>query len=194
MMVIAMKKIICILVSLLFIGSTFGVASILSSSIKEDIPCSSCDGSAPCLCEGSPYGISMATVKVGQTFTITHNKHESYWQWIKVDDSNRSVIWTELGNGFPVRLGLVELIDFRAYYDDGSSCDYLEAYDRGPLGLNHTVYTFRAVSPGTVYFTFKCNSLVPNCCCSNEAVPVRILPNLPMDWILKKFGLGKFKE
>ncbi|HOG74439.1 MAG TPA: hypothetical protein PLP47_05910 [Methanofastidiosum sp.] len=191
-----MKKIIAILISLLFIGSTFGVASILSgvaTEIPKEIPCSSCDGLYPCLCDGSPHGISMTTVRVGQTFTITHNKQETYWQWIKVDDANRSDIWNEVvANGLPVSLGSVELIDFRAYYTDGSSYDYKEAFKKG--NLDHTVYTFRAVRPGTVYFTFKCNSLVPDCCCSNEVVPVRILPNLPMDWILKKFGLGRFKE
>ena len=195
-MVIAIKKIICILVSLLFIGSTFGVASILSAS-KKDNPCE-CGYPYPCLCEGSSYGISMTTVKVGQTFTITHNKQETYWQWKQVDDSSRFGIWSELvTNGFPVRLGLVELIDFRAYYDDGSSCDYLEAYDRGIDGLNHTVYTFRAVRPGTVYFTFKCNPISASepCSCCDRVVPVRITSkSYPMDWIIKKFGLGKYKE
>ena len=98
-------------------------------------------------------------------------------------------------NGLPVRLGLVELIDFRAYYDDGSSYGYNEAYLKGPFGLNHTVYTFRAVSPGTVYFTFKCNPRSGPCSCCDRVVPVRITPKpYPMDWILKKFGLGKFKE
>ena len=189
-----MKKILSILISLLFIGSTFGVASILSS--RPDFYCSSCDGSAPCLCEGSSYGISMATVKVGQTFTITHNKQESYWQWIKVDDFTREYIWFNeiVPNGLPVRLGLVELIDFRAYYTDGSSYDYKEAM-KGTGVLDHTVYTFRAVSPGTVYFTFKCNPRSEECSCCDRVVPVRITPKpYPMDWILKKFGLGKFKE
>lgn len=189
-----MKKIFAILVSLLFIGSTFGVASALSSAVGID--CSSCDGSAPCLCEGSPYGISMTTVKVGQTFTITHNKQETYWQWIKVDDFERSDIWDEIVlNGLPVRLGLVELIDYRAYYTDGSSYDYKEAYLKGSGDLDHTVYTFRAVRPGTVYFTFKCNPRSGPCSCCDRVVPVRITPKpYPMDWILKKFGLGKFKE
>ena len=189
-MVFIMKKIISILISLLFIGSTFGVASILSS--RPDFYCSSCDGSAPCLCEGSPYGISMTTVKVGQTFTITHNKQESYWQWIKVDDFTRQEIWGEvITNGLPVRLGLVELIDFRAYYTDGSSYDYKEATK--VIGvLDHTVYTFRAVSPGTVYFTFKCNPRSGPCSCCDRVVPVRITPkSYPMDWIMKKFGFGK---
>jgi len=141
----------------------------------------------------------MTTVKVGQTFTITHNKQETYWQWIKVDDFTRQDIWDEVfPNGrLPVRLGLVELIDFRAYYDDGSSYGYIEAYEKGPLGLNHTVYTFRAVRPGTVYFTFKCNPISESepCSCCNRVVPVRITPkSYPMDWILKKFGLGKYKE
>jgi len=187
-----MKKILAILVSLLFVASTFGVASILSGPVEDE--CSSCDGLNPCLCEGSSYGISMTTVRVGQTFTITHNKQETYWQWIKVDDSTRTDIWYNevLPNGLPVRLGLVELIDFRAYYTDGSSYGYKEAFKKE--NLDHTVYTFRAVRPGTVYFTFKCNPRSEDpCCCSNEAVPVKILPNLPMDWILKKFGLGRFK-
>jgi hypothetical protein len=192
-MVIAMRKIITLLLSLLFVGSTFGVASALSSA--TNIPCSSCDGSAPCLCEGSSYGISMTTVRVGQTFTITHNKQETYWQWIKVDDSTRSDIWNEVvSNGLPVSLGLVELIDFRAYYIDGSSYDYLEAFNKGSGGLDHTVYTFRAVHPGTVYFTFKCNPRYGPCSCCDRIVPVRILPSLPMNWFMKKFGLGKFKE
>ena len=190
-----MKKLIAVLISLLFIGSTFGVASLLSGTPTES-PCSSCDGHAPCLCEGSSYGISMAAVKVGQTFTITHNKQESYWQWIKVDDSTRSFIWSEVvTNGLPVRLGLVELIDFRAYYDDGSSYGYNEAYLKGTSGLDHTVYTFRAVRPGTVYFTFKCNPIPGPCSCCDRVVPVRITSkSYPMDWILKKFGLGKFKD
>jgi len=136
-----MKKIIAILISLLFIGSTFGVASILSgvaTEIPKEIPCSSCDGLYPCLCDGSPHGISMTTVRVGQTFTITHNKQETYWQWIKVDDANRSDIWNEVvANGLPVSLGSVELIDFRAYYTDGSSYDYKEAFKKG--NLDHTV-------------------------------------------------------
>ena len=189
-----MKKIFSILISLLFIGSTFGVASALSSAVN--IPCSSCDGSSPCLCEGSPYGISMTTVKVGQTFTITHNKQETYWQWIKVDDSTRFDIWYNqvVPNGLPVRLGLVELIDFRAYYIDGSSYDYEEAFKKGSGGLDHTVYTFRAVRPGTVYFTFKCNPRSGPCSCCDRVVPVKIAPSLPMNWLMRKLGLGKNKE
>ena len=189
-MVINMKKIFAILVSLLFVGSAFGVASALSSAVGTD--CSSCDGSAPCLCEGSPYGISMTTVKVGQTFTITHNKQETYWQWKQVDDFTRQEIWGEVVmNGLPVRLGLVELIDFRAYYIDGSSYDYKEAI-KGKGDLDHTVYTFRAVRPGTVYFTFKCNPRSGPCSCCDRVVPVRITPkSYPMDWIMKKFGFGK---
>lgn len=190
-MVIAIRKIITLLLSLLFVGSTFGVASALSSAV--DIPCSSCDGSAPCLCEGSPYGISMTTVKVGQTFTITHNKQETYWQWIKVDDSTRFDIWYNqvVVNGLPVRLGLVELIDFRAYYIDGSSYDYEEAFEKGADGLDHTVYTFRAVRPGTVYFTFKCNPRSGPCSCCDRVVPVKIAPSLPMLSFMKLFGFGK---
>jgi len=196
-MVIAMRKIITLLLSLLFVGSTFGVASALSSAV--DIPCSSCDGQNPCLCEGSSYGISMTTVKVGQTFTITHKKQETYWQWIKVDDSTRTDIWYNevVPNGLPVRLGLVELIDFRAYYSDGSSYDYKEAHGKKTIDLDHTVYTFRAVRPGTVYFTFKCNPRSGSgpCSCCDRVVPVRITPKLyPMDWIMKKFGFGKDKE
>jgi len=188
-----MRKIISLLVSLLFVGSTFWVASITASAVDPDIPCSSCDGSAPCLCEGSSYGISMGTVKVGQTFTITHNKRESYWQWIKVDDFTRTYIWYNeiVPNGLPVRLGLVELIDFRAYYTDGSSYNYKEAM-KGKGDLDHTVYTFRAVRPGTVYFTFKCNPREGPCSCCDRVVPVEITPkSYPIDWILRKFGLGK---
>lgn len=185
-----MKKIFAILVSLLFVGSAFGVASALSSAVGTD--CSSCDGSAPCLCEGSPYGISMTTVKVGQTFTITHNKQETYWQWKQVDDFTRQEIWGEVVmNGLPVRLGLVELIDFRAYYIDGSSYDYEEAFEKGADGLDHTVYTFRAVSPGTVYFTFKCNPRSGPCSCCDRVVPVKIAPSLPMLSFVKIFGFGK---
>ncbi|KYC46436.1 MAG: hypothetical protein AMQ22_02135 [Candidatus Methanofastidiosum methylothiophilum] len=190
-MVITMRKIITLLVSLLFVGSTFGVASALSSA--ENIECSSCDGSAPCRCEGSSYGISMTAVKVGQTFTITHNKQESYWQWIKVDDSTRTDIWYNevVPNGLPVRLGLVELIDFRAYYSDGSSYDYKEAPKKGIGVLDHTVYTFRAVQPGTVYFTFKCNPREGPCSCCDRVVPVKIAPSLPMLSFMKIFGFGK---
>jgi hypothetical protein len=191
-MVIAMRKIFAILISLLFVGGTFGVASALSGVATD--PCSSCDGSSPCLCEGSPYGISMTTVKVGQTFTITHNKQETYWQWKKVDDSTRTDIWNEVVmNGLPVRLGLVELIDFRAYYSDGSSYDYEEAFkNKGIVDLDHTVYTFRAVRPGTVYFTFKCNPISPEpCSCCDRVVPVRIAPGLPMLSFMKIFGFGK---
>ena len=186
-----MRKIITLLLSLLFVGSTFGVASALSSAV--DIPCSSCDGSAPCLCEGSSYGISMATVKVGQTFTITHNKQESHCQWIKVDDFTREEIWFNkiVPNGLPVRLGLVELIDFRAYYTDGSSYDYKEAFEKGAGDLDHTVYTFRAVHPGTVYFTFKCNPRSGPCSCCDRVVPVKIAPSLPMLSFMKIFGFGK---
>jgi len=198
-----MKKILAILISLLFVASTFGILSVFGEATHELYPCDLCEGDNPCQCDGSPYGISMTTVRVGQTFTITHNKQETYWQWIKIDDFTREEIWFNkiVSNGLPVSLGSVELIDFRAYFTDGSSHDYNSAYNyikkqgfKNTNLLDHTVYTFRAVRPGTVYFTFKCNSLVPNCCCSNEAVPVRILPNLPMDWILKKFGLGRFKE
>ena len=190
MMVIAMRKIITLLLSLLFVGSTFGVASALSSAV--DLNCSSCDDSAPCLCEGSPYGISMATVKVGQTFTITHNKQETYWQWKQVDDFTRQEIWGEvIMNGLPVRLGLVELIDFRAYYTDGSSYNYEEAFEKGAADLDHTVYTFRAVRPGTVYFTFKCNPRSGPCSCCDRVVPVKIAPSLPMLSFMKIFGFGK---
>ena len=82
-------------------------------------------------------------------------------------------------------------IDIRAYYTDGSSYDYKEAM-KGIGVLDHTVYTFRAVSPGTVYFTFKCNPRSGPCSCCDRVVPVRITPkSYPMGWIMKKFGFGK---
>ena len=50
--------------------------------------------------------------------------------------------------------------------------------------------TFKALRPGTLTITNQCAGE-----CDGESIKITVTPkSLPMDWIMKKLGLGKYKN
>ncbi len=151
-----MKKIFAILISLLFVVSTFGIAS------SDDPDC----------CDPENFDISKTSVKVGETFTLTVNYYCLFClEGVGFEDPcDVQTVWSTLIIGPP-----------QYPFPSGSPIEVIGVQD---LGSDRYIITMKAVFPGTLVFK--------NTNCSNEETTVKILPrSLPMDWIMKKFGLGK---
>lgn len=187
-----MKKIFAILISLLFVASVFGVASTMAQ--------------IPCPCNEEYYKISRDSVKVGETFTISLTKIALLdCPNVRIEGKSIEEVDNEIiaNGGFPYRIGPVDMIGVD-YYDAEGNLIY-SGLVLGDCGLGFPcwselypdadwnkvewiTWTFRAVTPGTLDVT---NDAVP--CLDVEKVTV--LPkSLPIDWIMKKFGLGKYKK
>jgi len=117
------------------------------------------------------YKISRDSVHVGETFTISL----SYDAWLGCTDieiEGESIVDLKKITEFPYRIGSVDIIGISGPDEDWKTL------------------TFRAVSPGTLAFT---NYDTHKPCKDNETIT--ILPkSLPIDWIMKKLGLGKYKK
>jgi len=179
-----MKKIFAILVSLLFVASFFGVASTMAASSY---------------CLNDYYKLSSDTVKVGETFTIS--LAIVAMPNVKIEGKTVNEITDGIiANGkLPYRIGNVELVDVDYYGASGNLIH--DGFVLPGCGLGFPcwselspswdqvatiTWTFRAVTPGTL--------TAENALC-NDTIKVTVLPkSLPIDWILKKFGLGKYKK
>ena len=161
-----------ILISLLFVLSTFGVGTIMAG-----IDC----------CNPVNFHIDKTSVKVGQTFTVFY-----------------SFPCRELTDGKDLIEGLLVSV----YNADGSLS---HSFDPDIGGGDEPCYgcmygvTYRALKPGKVTFYTGCIENGSNntesledfydshCECSKTVTITSRA--LPMDWIMKKFGLGnKDKE
>lgn len=161
-----MKKIFAILTSLLFVVSVFGVAQTMAQGT--------------CNCKTEYYKISRDSVHVGETFTISLSK-EAWLHCKDIKIEGESIEDLKIITEFPYRIGPVDIIG-------------ISIPDEGWRTL-----TFRAVSPGTLAFTNYAesngdgNGVTGYLCEDNETIT--ILPkSLPIDWIMKKLGLGKYKK
>lgn len=124
-----------------------------------------------CNCKTEYYKISRDSVHVGETFTISLSK-EAWEHCTNIKIEGESIEDLEGITEFPYRIGPVDIIGISIPYE----------------GWN--TLTFRAVSPGTLAFT-NYDTHIP--CEDNETIT--ILPkSLPIDWIMKKLGLGKYKK
>ena len=182
-----MKKIMAILLSLLFIASTFCFASAYSESDSTAIDC----------CDPDNLDFSRTLVRVGDTFTISYS----------------AMFPGPCGSPFEEE-GLVELIHVNIYDENGA---LIYSFDPRTIPPGEAIQvlpewweekTYRAVRPGTAVFLIDCTLICdtilgcegPGCAiCSYEdcqcykTVTIKSRA-LPMDWIMKHFGLGKFKE
>jgi len=176
-----MKKIFSILISFLFVLSTFGIASVMAP-----LDC----------CDPANFDFSRTLVHVGDTFTISF--------------SGEFLIGC---NDFVEEEGLVELIYVKVYDGDGVLLYGLDprTIGGGAIMIRPEYWierTYKAVRPGTAVFLINCTitcESIPGCkgpdcaictyenCQCSKTVTIASRA-LPMDWILKTFGLGKFKE
>ena len=167
-----MKKIYAILMSLLFIVSVFGVASTMADN--------------PDAATATPE-----RVKVGQIITVTSTLYpcdtvdECYDPTIKIYDPSIKNI-----PGFPLILN----VDFEEFQD---ASEYVTKLS-GPIKISEDpsvwAWTYRANFSGTIVFGAPAYQASPP---THRLItnPVTITSRgLPIDWIMKKFGLGKFKE
>lgn len=186
-----MKKIIAILISLLFIGSTFGIASVVAPCDYPSVntirvgdiffvysPCPICDG-ADLLHDDNPSGLGghhyYTAIKPGKVrFCYGCGPEPIYCKTVTILPP------CNLPDEITVRVG-----DTFTLKDSCKPCDesYLEDTD-----LGDGVHQFKALKPGKVSFCYSCGD--PEYCST-----ITILPRaLPMDKFMKFFGLGKNKE
>jgi len=122
-----MKKIFAILISLLFVGTTFGIASVTAN------------GSPDC-CDPDNFNISKTSVRVGETFVLK----VQYGCFFCLEGAGFAhpcdvqIVWSTIINGPP---------DYP--YPSESP---IETVDVENLGEGNYIITFRAVSPGTLVF------------------------------------------
>ena len=171
-----MKKLYAIIISLLFMASTFGVAQTMAKEYKL---CDGCVGS-----EFDPRTIESITVQVGDTL-IVNGSPNVYCPPPEWNFCQCMCISGDCGSG-------VEVITF-----DCGPVIWETHHD--PEGSSQRGYAvFKAVRPGTVTLQFLCmNYDTSTGACPEKIVTVTVTPKkkpLPMDWILKKFGLGKYKN
>lgn len=178
-----MKKIFSILISLLFIGSTFWIASVLAES--NGIDC----------CAPENFHISRTSVKPGETFTVSFNS----FCIPQITDEDQEEF--------------VEKINFKIYDGNGNILANFDPRDPDEPSLPSGSdiwweWTYKAVKPGAVVFGMNCGTdcyTIPNCSGDNCEVCNQICNcyktvtissrALPMNWIMNKFGLGnKDKE
>jgi len=184
-----MKKIFAILISLLFVASVFGVAT----TMAQDAP----------YCETEYYKVSRDSVKVGETFTISLSTANWPYPLVKLGGLSIDEITLKIieNGGLPYRIGSVELVGIDYYGADGLiysglvlPCEMaVPGYpcwsalpDADWSDVEWVTWTFRAVTPGTL-------SLSNQICHYTETITVTP-KSLPIDWIMKKFGLGKYKK
>lgn len=169
-----MKKLYAIIISLLFIASTFGIAQTMAKEY------SLCDG-----CFGSPFDptiVESITVQVGDTLIVngSPNVYCPPPEWNFCQCQCVSDCWP--GGAIPT-------------YDCGAVI-WEEHHDpEGSLERGYAV--FKAVRPGTVKLQFQCmNYDIFYPACPEKIVTVTVIPKSshPMDWIMKKFGLGNYKD
>jgi len=126
---------------------------------------------SPNCCDSTNFEVSKTTVRVGETFTLTVNDYCLFClEGAGFEDPcDVMIVWSTLYTGPP-----------EYPFPLGSPIETVGVQD---LGQHRYIITLKAVSPGTLVFK--------NTKCFNEETKVKILPKaLPMDWIMKKFGLG----
>ncbi|HOC77483.1 MAG TPA: hypothetical protein PLO36_04875 [Methanofastidiosum sp.] len=141
-----MKKVFAVLISMIFILSTLGVAA----------------ANGGCNCD-RPNVIAPKTVTVGQEFVLLY----------KVECGSR--IFTDSGSP-----NVSEYIQNISVYGESG----------------YMAFKFKALKPGTIYFCDdQCSACDPSIYefrCYTNCLTINIVKkSLPMDWIMKKFGLGK---
>ncbi len=184
-----MKKIFSILISLLFVASIFGVAQTMAASPTSPY------------CVTEYYKLSSDSVKVGETFTISLSTANWPYDEVKIAGLTIPEITGKIieNGGLPYKIGSVEMIGID-YYGEGGAliysglvlpyCGYgfpcWGELDPSWPDVKTVTWTFKAVSPGALVLTNGDCGLTET---------IRVLPkSLPMDWILKRFGLGKYKK
>jgi len=166
-----MKKIFAILISLLFVVSVFGIAS-LTAEYKEEATA------------------TPERVKVGQIITVTSNLYpcdaidECYDPTVKIYDPSINEII-----GYPFILN----VDFEEFQD---ASEYVTKLS-GPIKISEDpsvwAWTYRANFSGTIVFGVPAYPRSPP---THRLItnPVIITSNsLPMDKFMKFFGFGKKK-
>ncbi len=174
-----MKKIFAILISLLFVASVFGVAQ----TMAQGYDCN------------NYYQISRNSAKVGDIITISILLMAT--GDIEIEDKSIGNITTEIDSkgGLPYQIGPLELINVEYLRADWTPVHigFLNQAQLAALpDISEVVWvrwTFRAFKPGTMSFTSDSES---HC---DDTETITVTPkSLPIDWIMKKFGLGKFKK
>lgn len=171
-----MKKLYAIIISLLFMASTFGVAQTMAKEY------SLCDG-----CVGSPLDpriIESITVQVGDTL-IVNGSPNVYCPPPEWNFCQCMCISGDCGPGVEIRTFDCGPVIWETHHDPEGS-------------LQRQYAVFKAVRPGSVKLQFQCmNYDIHYPACPEKIVTVTVIPkssSLPMDWIMKKFGLGKYKN
>lgn len=184
-----MKKIFAILISLLFVVSVFGVAQTMAQ--------------VPCPCDAEYYKISRNSVHVGETFTISLTKIALLdCPDVKIEGKSIDEVTQEIveNGGLPYRIGPADMISIDYYGAEGNliyggglvlpvAGDGFPGWNELPgwSDVEWITWTFRAFTPGTLDVTNNMPCL--------DVEKVTVTPkSLPIDWIMKKFGLGKYKK
>ncbi len=176
-----MKKIIAILISLLFVASTLSFASANGDYDSSSIDC----------CDPANFDIDKTSVKVGETFTVLFN----------------SLCMPEIADVDQEEF--IEKINFKIYDSNGNilaNFDPREPYWPHLQFAPDIWYswTYKAVKPGTVVFKGGCDieceegpcegfAFCSDCylvCKCSKTVTITSRA-LPMDKFMKFFGLGK---
>lgn len=169
-----MRKLYAILVTLLFVTSVFGVAS-----ITADLGYS-CD---------DYYRISRTSAHVGDIFTMS--LHREATSDVKIDSETIGDINDEIEakGGLPYQIGPLELINVEYFKEDWTliHSGFVKQSEMGPefSELVWIRWTFRGVQPDTVILT--------NDECK-DTVTITISPkSTPMNFFMKIIGFGKKK-
>lgn len=167
-----MKKIMSILISLLLLASFFGIGTAMA---------------LPSYC--GEFHISRTLVNVGDIFTATASP-EFLHGGLFIDGISYGDIVGELEeSGFPLSLGIVQLIDIRYYDEDerllftGFNRDKYEGFLASDTPPKWIIHVFRAVRPGKIGFSH-------DVCGLEDTLTVTPRP-LPMTHFMRILGFGK---
>jgi len=167
-----MRKLYAILVTLLFVTSVFGVASITATG-----PTYSCD---------DYYRISRTSAQVGDIIKISLRVEAL--KDVNIGDKTISDIVTGIvaNGGLPYQIGPLELINVE-YFDENWNLIHSGFIPSTPAQAKWITWTFRGAQPGTLIFT----SDKEDC---GDTVTITITPkSIPMNFFMKILGFGKKK-